>query len=165
MEADVETELWLFWLRIVSLKSLIFWESENWWCKQLSFFDLIKIPSLLDSLTSADYKLDLAEVRRKITRNTKMLVLNNPNNPTGKLYNREELEGLARIADEFDLLVLSDEVYEYHVFPGNEMIRFGGRFFLPLKMLWLLTHFAWDFLFNLVIDFTVKDSCYKRSHI
>jgi aspartate/methionine/tyrosine aminotransferase len=54
-----------------------------------------------------------------------MIVLNNPNNPTGKLYTREELEGIAKIATEFDLLVVADEVYEWHIYPGKEMIRFG----------------------------------------
>jgi aspartate/methionine/tyrosine aminotransferase len=51
-----------------------------------------------------------------------------PNNPTGKLYTREELEGIATIALQHDLLVLTDEVYEWHVYPGKEMIRFGEVF-------------------------------------
>ncbi|KAI1710744.1 aminotransferase class I and II domain-containing protein [Ditylenchus destructor] len=76
--------------------------------------------------TSAGYTLDFDEVRRKINSKTKMIVLNNPNNPTGKLYTRQELETIASIAEEYDLLVLTDEVYEWHVYPGKEMIRFAS---------------------------------------
>ncbi|KAI1699540.1 aminotransferase class I and II domain-containing protein [Ditylenchus destructor] len=78
--------------------------------------------------TSAGYTLDFDEVRRKINSKTKMIVLNNPNNPTGKLYTRQELETIASIAEQNDLLVLTDEVYEWHVYPGKEMIRFGKCF-------------------------------------
>lgn len=94
------------------------------------------------TLTSADFHLDLDEVRRKITLKTKMLVINNPNNPTGKVYTIDELEGLAKIAEEFDLIVVSDEVYEFHCFPGNEMIRFG---------------MAFGFLFNYLIKINKKN--------
>uniref|UniRef100_A0A914QPW2 kynurenine--oxoglutarate transaminase n=1 Tax=Panagrolaimus davidi TaxID=227884 RepID=A0A914QPW2_9BILA len=75
--------------------------------------------------TSGDYKLDLNKIESKITKKTKMLVLNNPHNPTGKLFTRKELEGLAEIAKKHDLIVIADEVYEWHVYPGHEMIRFG----------------------------------------
>lgn len=89
----------------------------------------VPVPLALDlkpnPKTSEDYILDLGKLRSKITDKTKMIVLNNPNNPTGKLYTREELEGIAKIATEFDLLVVADEVYEWHIYPGKEMIRFG----------------------------------------
>jgi kynurenine--oxoglutarate transaminase/cysteine-S-conjugate beta-lyase/glutamine--phenylpyruvate transaminase len=75
--------------------------------------------------TSEDYKLDLNKIESKITKKTKMLVLNNPHNPTGKLFTRKELEGLAEIAKKHDLIVIADEVYEWHVYPGHEMIRFA----------------------------------------
>lgn len=52
-------------------------------------------------------------------------IFSSPNNPTGKLYTRIELEQLAKIAVENDLIVLTDEVYEWMVYPGGEMIRFG----------------------------------------
>jgi aspartate/methionine/tyrosine aminotransferase len=41
-----------------------------------------------------------------------MIVLNNPNNPTGKLFSRQDLEEIAKLVEENNLLVLSDEVYE-----------------------------------------------------
>ncbi|KAI6210255.1 Kynurenine-oxoglutarate transaminase [Aphelenchoides besseyi] len=90
----------------------------------------VPVPITLDlkpnATTSADYVLNIEKLRSKITDKTKMLILNNPNNPTGKLYNREELNAVAELAKEFDLLVVSDEVYEWHVYPGKEMIRFAS---------------------------------------
>lgn len=51
-------------------------------------------------------------------------MLNNPNNPTGKLYTQEELMGIAEIVRDFNLIVIADEVYEWHVW-DKKMIRFG----------------------------------------
>lgn len=76
--------------------------------------------------TSADYCIDLSAIERKISSRTKMIVLNNPHNPTGKLFTRKELEGIASIASRRNLLVVADEVYEWHVYPGHDMIRFAS---------------------------------------
>ncbi len=70
-----------------------------------------------------EWYLDLEEVRRAITPRTRMLILNTPHNPTGKVFSREELEGLAAIAQEYDLIVLSDEVYDYLTFDGRRHWR------------------------------------------
>lgn len=55
---------------------------------------------------------DLADIRAKITPNTKALVVINPNNPTGAVYEKAMLEALIAIAREFDLVVLADEIYD-----------------------------------------------------
>lgn len=70
-----------------------------------------------------EWYLDLDEVRRAITSKTRMLILNTPHNPTGKVFSREELEGLAALAQEYDLIVLSDEVYDYLTFDGRQHVR------------------------------------------
>jgi aspartate aminotransferase len=64
---------------------------------------------------TSDFHLDLDGIREAAKRSprAKMLVINNPNNPTGVVYTREELEGAAKIAEEFNLLVLADEVYDH----------------------------------------------------
>lgn len=72
---------------------------------------------------NGEWVLDLDEVRRAITPRTRMLILNTPHNPTGKVFTREELEGLAAIAQEYDLIVLSDEVYDYLTFDGYTHVR------------------------------------------
>ena len=64
------------------------------------------------------WSLDFDELRRTITPKTKMLVLNTPQNPTGKVFSLDELKIIADICQEYDLLVLADEVYEKILFDG-----------------------------------------------
>ncbi|WP_277955910.1 pyridoxal phosphate-dependent aminotransferase [Agromyces atrinae] len=59
---------------------------------------------------------DLDDIRSKITPRTKAIVIINPNNPTGAVYSREVLEGIAEIAREHSLLLLSDEIYDRILF-------------------------------------------------
>ncbi len=59
---------------------------------------------------------DLDDIRSKVTPRTKAIVVINPNNPTGAVYTREVLEGIAEIAREHSLLLLSDEIYDRIVF-------------------------------------------------
>jgi aspartate aminotransferase len=66
------------------------------------------------------YRLDVEALKERVTPETKMVVLCNPSNPTGTVYTEEELKGIADVAVDNDLLVLSDEVY-------NELIWDGRR--------------------------------------
>jgi alanine-synthesizing transaminase len=59
---------------------------------------------------------DLEDIRSKVTPRTKAIVVINPNNPTGAVYSREILEGIAQIAREHSLLILSDEIYDRILF-------------------------------------------------
>ncbi|KAJ3488732.1 hypothetical protein NLI96_g2632 [Meripilus lineatus] len=76
-------------------------------------------------ITSDDWKIDFDELRRAVTPRTKMIIINTPHNPVGKVFTRQELEGIAAIAEEFNLLVMCDEVYETLVFDGKEHVRFA----------------------------------------
>ncbi|CZR64666.1 probable aspartate/tyrosine/aromatic aminotransferase [Phialocephala subalpina] len=67
--------------------------------------------SLWKSKKSDDWKLDLDELRRLIRSNTKMIIINNPQNPTGAIISKQTLEGIVRIAREHSITVFSDEVY------------------------------------------------------
>jgi len=64
-------------------------------------------------------RLDMDDLKRCITPRTRLLMVSNPHNPTGRVLTREELEGLARIAEEHDLLIFSDELYEDMIFEGQ----------------------------------------------
>lgn len=66
------------------------------------------------------FRLDAKAIEDKITDKTKMIILNNPNNPSGAVYTREDLEAVARLAVEHDLLILSDEMYSRLVYDGAE---------------------------------------------
>lgn len=68
----------------------------------------------------------IEDFRSRITDKTKMIVINTPNNPTGAVYGAESLEELARLAEEKDLYVLSDEIYEKMVYDGNRHVSFGS---------------------------------------
>lgn len=71
------------------------------------------------SLHPPDWSVDTDAVRQAIGPRTKALVLNTPLNPTGKVFTRTELEDLARFAEENDLIVISDEVYEHMCFDAR----------------------------------------------
>ncbi|CDW53628.1 Aminotran 1 2 and zf-Tim10 DDP domain containing protein [Trichuris trichiura] len=77
-------------------------------------------------MSSSDYILDIQELESVVTEKTKLLYLNNPMNPTGKVYSRRELEAIADIAKRHNLLVISDEVYEWLIYENSEMIRFAS---------------------------------------
>jgi N-succinyldiaminopimelate aminotransferase len=63
-----------------------------------------------------DFELDLDELRSAVGQRTKMILVNSPHNPTGAVLGRAELTAIAELADEHDLLVVCDEVYEHLVF-------------------------------------------------
>lgn len=77
-------------------------------------------------LVNGSFRLDATAVEKAITPATKMIVLINPANPTGTVYTREELQQLATIVANNDLLVLSDEVYEFITFDDNQHICFAS---------------------------------------
>jgi len=66
------------------------------------------------------FSIDWQEVRDKITLRTKMILINTPHNPTGSVMSETDLRSLEKLAVEFGLIVLSDEVYERIIFDGNE---------------------------------------------
>ncbi|GAA4403743.1 pyridoxal phosphate-dependent aminotransferase [Nibrella viscosa] len=61
---------------------------------------------------AADWNPDLADLESKITSRTRAIVVINPNNPTGAVYDRSVLQGLARIAERHQLIIFSDEIYD-----------------------------------------------------
>ena len=68
------------------------------------------------------YGFDRDEFVAAVSDRTKIVLLNTPHNPTGKVFTRDELEFIAGIAQERDLLVVTDEVYEHLVFTGAEHV-------------------------------------------
>jgi aspartate/methionine/tyrosine aminotransferase len=70
---------------------------------------------------SRGWRWDLDEVARKITAKTRAIYINSPNNPAGGVLTREDLDGLARLADTHNLWIFSDEAYEDVVFEGEHV--------------------------------------------
>jgi N-succinyldiaminopimelate aminotransferase len=69
-------------------------------------------------LRAPDSTFDPGELTAALSSRTRLVLLNSPHNPTGKVFSREELEHVARLCVEHDLLAVTDEVYEHLVFDG-----------------------------------------------
>ncbi len=69
-----------------------------------------------------DWRFSREDLAGAITNRTKAIVVNSPNNPTGKVYSRSELEWIAEVARQHDLFVFTDEIYEYFLFDGREHV-------------------------------------------
>lgn len=74
------------------------------------------------TLRAPDFRLDPDELAATVTDRTRLILLNSPHNPTGTVLTREELEAVARVAVEHDLIVVTDEVYEHLTFDDREHI-------------------------------------------
>ncbi len=84
------------------------------------------VPVLVALDAANDYAIDAERIEASITPRTKMIVLINPCNPTGRVYSREELTALADLAIRHDLIVVSDEVYEEIVYDSASHISIAA---------------------------------------
>ena len=80
----------------------------------IKYLDLKIIPVHLKE--EKRYHMDVEELRKKVTPKTRMIILCSPNNPTGTVFTEEELVYISEIAEENDLLILSDEIYDQFVY-------------------------------------------------
>jgi len=95
-----------------------------------SYPEMVKIaggePYIAETKKENGWKLRPEEFEEAISGRTKMLILNSPNNPTGAVYSRDELEKLAEVALSEDILILSDEIYEKLVYNGQEHVSIAS---------------------------------------
>ena len=71
-------------------------------------------------LMAPDFKIDWEKVRELITDKTRLILINNPNNPAGSILEKKDFEALSQIVIDSNILILSDEVYEHIVFDGKK---------------------------------------------
>ena len=74
------------------------------------------------TLREPDYSFDVDELAKQVTSRTRFILLNTPHNPTGKVFSLEEMQEIAQIAIDNDVLVVTDEVYEHMTYDGKEHI-------------------------------------------
>jgi aspartate/methionine/tyrosine aminotransferase len=74
------------------------------------------------TMHAPDFTVDKKELEKAITARTKLIILNNPHNPTGKVWAKEELLDVASLAQKHDLYLMSDEVYEFLLFDGAKHV-------------------------------------------
>ncbi|HTA86789.1 MAG TPA: pyridoxal phosphate-dependent aminotransferase, partial [Silvibacterium sp.] len=72
------------------------------------------------------WEIDFDALRAAITPRTRAIIVNSPSNPCGKVFTRGELEQIAELAEEHDLFILTDEIYEYFLFDGTEHVSPGS---------------------------------------
>ncbi|MBS6502012.1 MAG: pyridoxal phosphate-dependent aminotransferase [Clostridium sp.] len=96
----------------------------------VSYPELVKlaggVPVFINTNKENDYKYSAKELRNLITSKTKAILVNSPNNPTGSIYTREELTEIAELAKEYDLIIISDEIYEKLIYDNEKHISIAS---------------------------------------
>lgn len=86
------------------------------------------VPVSVPLYESNHFRMNPEDLRKRITSKTRLIILNSPSNPTGAVMKPEEIDEVARIAEEHDIYLLSDEIYARMVFDG------GNHFHTPARL-------------------------------
>ncbi len=78
------------------------------------------------TLHPPDWHIDRDELRRAFSKRTKAIILNTPNNPTGKVFTRAELTAIAELCQEFDAYAFADEIYEYIIYTDQPHVSIAS---------------------------------------
>ena len=96
----------------------------------VSYTELIKLADGVPVIVNCDendgYKLSAKNIEKAVTSKTKAILLNSPHNPTGIVYNKNELEEIAQIAKKYNLIIISDEIYEKLIYAGEEHVSIAS---------------------------------------
>jgi aspartate aminotransferase len=92
----------------------------------VSYYDQVILaggkPVVVEATLENDFKVLPEQIEVVVTRRTRLIIFNSPSNPTGMVYNREEMEGIARVVEKHEgLFILSDEIYEHIIFKGEHV--------------------------------------------
>ncbi len=92
-----------------------------YWVSYLELIQMVGgVPVVVEATEAEHFKITPEKLAAAITPNTKCMILNNPSNPTGMMYSREELEAIAKVCVEKDIYVISDEIYYRLAYDGRE---------------------------------------------
>lgn len=83
-------------------------------------------PVIVDALEENDFKLTPDELEAAITSKTKAVIINSPSNPTGMMYNQEELEKLGEVCLKHNILIVSDEIYEKLIYTADHHVSIAA---------------------------------------
>lgn len=92
---------------------------EPFYDSYLASLQMVKAKIIPVTLKAPDFCFDTKELIDSINSKTKLLILNNPHNPTGKIFSPDEIKVIAELAEKFDFYILSDEVYEFLTFENK----------------------------------------------
>ncbi|MGE5224256.1 MAG: pyridoxal phosphate-dependent aminotransferase [Omnitrophica WOR_2 bacterium] len=76
-------------------------------------------------LHEPDYRFDHKELRAAFRTRTRLILINSPHNPTGRVFTMDELEMIAGLCQEFGVIAITDEIYEYILYDGNQHVSLG----------------------------------------
>ncbi len=96
----------------------------------LSYPEIVKlaggVPVIVETTMEENFKITPEKLAAACNEKTKAFILNTPNNPTGMIYSRQELEALAKVIVEKDIYVVADEMYEYLIYGDDEHVSIGS---------------------------------------
>lgn len=96
----------------------------------VSYPELIRLADgkavFVESDETSSYKFTKENLEKAVTEKTKAIILNTPNNPTGTIYNKEELIEIAEFAKKYDLIIVSDEMYEKLIYDGESHVSIAS---------------------------------------
>ncbi len=84
------------------------------------------IPVIINADMDQNFKITPKQLKENITRRTKAIVLNSPSNPTGAGYTRKELEGLAEVLENTDIIIITDDLYEHIIYDDFEFTNMAN---------------------------------------
>lgn len=101
--------------------------SNPYW---VSYPELIRLadgkPVFVEGDETSSYRFNKENLEKVVTEKTKAIILNTPNNPTGTIYTKEELIEIAEFAKKYDLIIVSDEMYEKLIYDGKKHISIAS---------------------------------------
>ncbi len=95
----------------------------------VSYIEMVKLtgakPVLVELEEKDNFNLDIEKIKKSITQKTKCIMLNSPNNPTGSIYDEDQLREIGNICVNNDIFILADEIYEKLIYDGEKHISIG----------------------------------------
>jgi len=98
---------------------------EPYYGYHLDTLRALSVTARLVPLAGPEWSFSVQALREAIRPKTRAIVVNTPGNPSGKVFTRAELEQIAELAREFDLYVITDEIYEYFLYDGRVHVGFA----------------------------------------
>jgi aminotransferase len=99
---------------------------EPYYQYHISALLAVEAVPVMVKMRAPDWTIQAVDVERAVTPRTRAIVVNSPGNPSGKVLSRQELESLATIAQQHDLFVFSDEIYEYFLYDGRTHVSLAS---------------------------------------
>jgi aspartate/methionine/tyrosine aminotransferase len=99
---------------------------EPWYENYLPDCVMAGVTPKFVSLREPDYTFDIGELRAAFTNRTRLIIVNTPHNPTGRVFTQKELTDIARLCETRGVIAVTDEIYEYIVYDGASHISLGS---------------------------------------